>query len=74
MKTTTSSNVAWIVQVFKVNGMSVGIIIGESSMNDPEAVSTLRNGMFLKFESREISVPYITPLNEHPPPDLSMFL
>ena len=73
METTTSSTVAWIAQVFKVNGMSVGILLGESSMNEPEAVVTLRDGLLLKIERRGVLIPYITPLNEHPPPDPSAF-
>lgn len=41
--------------------MSVGYIIGESTMNKPEKISTNRSSLCLEFEKRGLKVPYIDP-------------
>lgn len=41
--------------------MSVDTIFGESALSEPEAVSTDREKLVLKFHQRGFEVPYIDP-------------
>ena len=61
IKTTTSSNQALLVESFAVPKMFVGYIIGESTMDKPERINTIRTGLVLEFEKWNFKAPYIDP-------------
>ena len=53
--------------------MSVNAIFGESSLNEPEAVDTLRTTGHLWFSGREFSVPFISPRIDRMPQSAALF-